>query len=115
MILSKDVCRLSTTSPNGWPHSVPVGYVYMHGNFYIPSFRRAKKVANLWKNNAATIVIDDERTERGVMIECTSRILDGIKAQPFKEYMKKVKGWENDATTVVIKLEPLRKTSWFLK
>jgi hypothetical protein len=29
--------------------------------------------------------------------------------------MKKVKGWQNDETTVVIALTPMRKASWFLK
>ena len=99
LISSKDICRISTISSNGWPHVVPVGYVYLRGKFYIPTDRDAKKVRNLAKNRNATIVVDDERLEHGVMIECGSKILEGSKAQPHREYMKKVKRWQNDETT----------------
>jgi len=114
-ILSRDICRLSTISSNGWPHVVPVGYVYLRGKFYIPTDRRAKKVGNLVKNQNATVVVDDERLEHGVMIECGSRVLEGNKAQPHREYMRKVKRWQNDETNAVIELTPRRKASWFLK
>jgi nitroimidazol reductase NimA-like FMN-containing flavoprotein (pyridoxamine 5'-phosphate oxidase superfamily) len=115
LILSKDVCRLSTISSNGWPHVVPVSYVYRRGRFYIPTNRIAKKVRNLMNKRKATIVVDDERLEHGVMIECSSKILEGHKAQPHREYMKKVKRWKNNETTAVIELTPKRKASWFLK
>jgi general stress protein 26 len=115
LILYRDVCRLSTISSNGWPHIVPVSYVYLRGKFYIPTARRSKKVRNLAKNGNATIVVDDERLEHGVMIECSSKFLEGSKAQPLREYMRKVKRWQNDETTAIIELTPSRKASWFLK
>jgi general stress protein 26 len=115
LILSKDVCRLSTISSNGWPHIVPVSHVYRRGKFYIPTDRGAKKVRNLAKNSNATIVVDDERLEHGVMIECSSKIIEGNKAQPLRDYMRKVKRWQNDETTAIIELTPSRKASWFLK
>jgi nitroimidazol reductase NimA-like FMN-containing flavoprotein (pyridoxamine 5'-phosphate oxidase superfamily) len=112
---SKDICRISTLSQNSWPHTVPVGYVFLDGTFYVPASPKSRKIRNLRMNSKATPVIDDETTECGVMIECTSTILEGIDAKPMKEYMTKAKGWQNDDTTLVIKLEPLRKSSWFLK
>src|SRR2546425_6822871 len=115
LILSRDICRLSTISSNGWPHIVPVSYVYLRGKFYNPTDRRARKVRNLAKNNKATIVVDDERLEHGVMIECSSKIIEGNKAQPLRDYMRKVKRWQNDETTAIIELTPSRKASWFLK
>jgi general stress protein 26 len=115
LILSRDICRLSTISSNGWPHIVPVSYVYLRGKFHIPTDRRAKKVRNLAKNNKATIVVDDERLEHGVMIECRPKIIEGSKAQPLRDYMRKVKRWQNDETTTIIELTPSRKASWFLK
>jgi len=115
LIRSKDVCRLSTISANGWPHVVPVSYVFLRRKFYIPTDRRTKKVRNLMKNGNATILVDDDRLERGVMIECGSKILSDSKAQPHREYMRKTKQWQNDETTEVIELTPNRKASWFLK
>jgi hypothetical protein len=49
------------------------------------------------------------------MMECEPKILIGAKAKKFRDYMRRVKGWQNDATTVIIVLTPLRKASWFLK
>jgi hypothetical protein len=60
-------------------------------------------------------MVDDENTERGVMVECDSSIIEGDAAEPFRLYMRKAKGWENDEGTLIIKLTPRRKTSWFLK
>ncbi len=81
----------------------------------MPSSQDAKKAKNLRRDKRATLVIDDERTERGLMVECNAKILDGAKAESFRKYMREVKRWKNDETTMVIELEPLRKASWFLK
>ena len=115
LVLSKDIGRLATISSDGWPHSIPVGYLYLHGKFYVPSAPNTKKIRNLKKNMKATLVIDDEDTEHGLMIECNSKILEGIKAERFKRYMREVKRWQNNETTVVIELNPHRKVSWFPK
>jgi len=115
LIISKDILALSTVSQYGWPHCVPVSYVYLDGKFYIPASSKSKKIRNLRQNHRATILVDDAKTESGVMMECESKILIGAKAKKFRDYMTRVKGWQNDATTVIIVLTPLRKASWFLK
>jgi nitroimidazol reductase NimA-like FMN-containing flavoprotein (pyridoxamine 5'-phosphate oxidase superfamily) len=112
-VLSRDVCRLSTISRNGWPHSVPVSYVYLKGKFWIPSNTSTKKVRNLKKKSKATIVIDDEKNESGVMLECNSRIIDGKTLEDLRRYMRRVKHWQNDQRTLIIELVPIRKASWF--
>jgi len=115
LVLSKDIGRLSTISANRWPHTVPVSYLYLRGRFYVPTAQNSKKVKNLKKNKRATLVIDDELTEHGLMVECNAKILDSARAEPFKKYMREVKRWKNDQTTIVIELEPRRKASWFSK
>ncbi len=115
LVVSKDLCRMSTISASGWPHCVPVSYVHLEGSFYVPSLRDSKKTRNLTRNRNVTIVIDNEENESGVMIECDSLILEGKRAQKLQEYMRKTKGWKNDETTAIIKLSPLRVSSWFLK
>ena len=50
--------------------------------------------------------------ESAVMMECESEILSGTGGQKLKDYMRRVKGWQNDDTTVIIVLTPLRKASW---
>lgn len=112
---SKDILALSTFSQHGWPHCVPVSYVYLDDKFYVSARSKSKKIRNLRQNPRATILIDDAETESGVMLECESKILTGEKAKKFRDYMKKAKGWQSDETTVVIALTPMRKESWFLK
>ncbi|MDG6928605.1 MAG: pyridoxamine 5'-phosphate oxidase family protein [Nitrososphaerota archaeon] len=112
LVEENDLCRLATLSPNGWPHCVPVGYVYLGGSFYVPASGNSKKVLNLRGTNRATILIDEEKSESGVMIECVSRMLGGDEAARLREYMRRRKGWQNDETTAVIKLEPVKKASW---
>lgn len=60
-------------------------------------------------------MIDDAETESGVMMECEPKILIGDRARKLKDQMRRVKGWQNDETTVIIVLTPKRKASWFLK
>ena len=115
LIISKDILALSTVSQHRWPHCVPVSYVYLDGKFYIPASSKSKKIRNLRRNHRATILMDDAETESGVMMECEPKILIGAKAKKFREYVRRVKGWQSDATTVIIVLTPLRKASWFLK
>jgi general stress protein 26 len=106
---------MSTVSSNGWPHIVPVSYVYLLGKFYVPTNPRTAKVRNLARREKATIVVDDELREHGVMIECSSSILRGVRAQLLIDRMRKVKRWQMGDSTVVIQLTPRRKVSWFLK
>lgn len=115
IVLSKDICRLSTISTNHWPHTVPVGYVYQNGKFYVPSAPNTKKLRNLERNGRATLLVDDEDSQHGLMIECKSKILRDAEASPFLKFMRGVKKWQNDQKTVVIELDPQRKVSWFLK
>ena len=57
-------------------------------------------------------MIDDGESESGLMMECGSKILTGAEAKKFRDYMRKVKGWQNDETTVIVVLTPKRKASW---
>jgi general stress protein 26 len=115
LIKSNDLLTLATVSQNGWPHSIPVGYIHLEGKFYVPASSKSKKVRNLKQNHRATILVDDDETESGVMMECEPKIFSGAKAKKFRDYMRRVKGWQNDETTVIIVLTPLRKASWFFK
>jgi len=115
LIESNDLLSLSTVSQNGWPHCVPVSHIFFDGKFYIPASSTSKKVRNLRQNHRATILVDDDETESGLMVECEPNILSGAKAKKFRDFMRRVKGWQNDETTVIIALTPMGKASWFLQ
>ncbi len=115
LIASNELCRISTLGPSGWPHLVTVGYAYLNETFYIPASRLSKKVRNLRNNPKATILIDDEDNQGGIMLECYGAILENDKAEKSREFMRTTKGWKNDETSVILSLQPVRKASWFLK
>jgi general stress protein 26 len=115
LIGSKDILALSTVSQHGWPHCVPVSYVCLNDKFYVPAGSKSKKIRNLRQNRRATILIDDVETQSGVMMECDPKMVTGVKAKKFRDYMRRVKGWQNDETTIIIVLTPMKKASWFLK
>jgi len=114
LVRSNDLCRLATNNTNGWPHIVPMSYVFLSGLFHIPANKGSRKVRNLERDPKATLLIDEgEHREHGLMTECSSKILYDQSANAMKKYMRRVKGWQNDENTVIIRLKPLRKTSWF--
>ncbi len=112
---SVSIGRLGTISENGWPHVVPVGYLFFRGAFYVPTNQSAVKMDNTRRDSRATIVIDDEEMERGVMLECKVDVLSTTAADRWRKSMREKKGWRNDQGTAVIRLTPMRKVSWFLK
>ena len=115
LIELNDLLSLPTVSQNGRPHCVPVSYVYLYRKFYVPASATSKKIRNLRQTHRATILVDDDETESGLVMECEPKILSGAKAKKFRDYMRRVKGWQNDETIVIIVLTPLRKASWFFK
>lgn len=92
---------------------MPVGYIFLDDVFYIPTKADSKKVRNLQTSSKASILIDEDAKDRGIMIECSASILKGTSAKPFKQYMTNLKAWKNNNQTVIIKLVPVRKVSWF--
>jgi len=82
LVESNDLLSLSTVSQNGWPHCVPVSYVYLDRKFYVPASSKSKKIRNLRQNHRATILVDDDQTESGLMMECEPKILTGSPGSP---------------------------------
>jgi hypothetical protein len=115
LIGSRDLCRISTISPNGWPHLVPVSYVHLDETFYIPAGKDSKKVRNLRKDPKATILIDVEESESGVMLECHATMLENENGKNLRNFIRDKKGWKIDETTVIIALHPLNTIFWSLK
>ena len=114
-IKTRDTCRIATVGRDGWPHCVPVGYVYERNLFYIPSARTAKKVSNLRTNGLACLVIDDDNSrERGVMIQGRARIVRGRRFAMLGTWMESKTGWTMGSDTVMVVFKPFRKASWNL-
>ena len=113
-IKTRDTCRIATLGTDGWPHCVPVGYVYEKELFYIPSSRASRKVSNLRANSRACVVIDDDNEERGIMIQGNVRIVEGRRAAKLRTWMVAKTGWTMDSDTVMVLFKPVHKASWNL-
>ncbi len=60
-------------------------------------------------------MIDNEKSESGIMLECYGAILENDKAEKLREFMRTTKGWKSDETSIILSLQPIKKVSWFLK
>jgi nitroimidazol reductase NimA-like FMN-containing flavoprotein (pyridoxamine 5'-phosphate oxidase superfamily) len=113
LVRTHDVCRIATVSRDGWPHCVPVGYLYKNGRFYIPGNKKSKKVMNLRNDPRACIVIDDEQ-ENVLMVQGRVRIVEGRDSLKLKRWMTAKTGWtlgkESDGAILVLK--PSKKARW---
>jgi nitroimidazol reductase NimA-like FMN-containing flavoprotein (pyridoxamine 5'-phosphate oxidase superfamily) len=113
LVRMHDVCRIATVSRGGWPHCVPVGYLYKNGQFYIPASKKSKKVRNLRADSRACVVIDDEQ-ESVLMIQGRVRIVEGREFLELKRWMTAKTGWtlgkESDGAILVLK--PSKKAKW---
>jgi nitroimidazol reductase NimA-like FMN-containing flavoprotein (pyridoxamine 5'-phosphate oxidase superfamily) len=113
LVRAHNVCRIATVSRDGWPHCVPVGYVYRNGFFYIPTNKKSKKARNLRVNTRASIVIDDEN-ERVLLIQGRAEVVVGERFRKLRKMMTSRTGWTigEQSTGAILVLSPERKAAW---
>lgn len=115
LVKGRDVCRIATITQDGWPHCVPVGYLYRKGQFYIPVNKSSKKVSNIRANHRACIVIDDEK-ERVLMIQGHVEIIEDKRFIKLKRWIIAKTGWTigEQSTGAILVLTPEKKAAWKL-
>lgn len=117
IITSNDQCRMATVGKDGWPHCVPVGYVYKDRLFYIPSDKRTKKISNIRTNKKVCIVIDDENSGAGVTIQGYAEMIEDERFTQLKNWMEQLTGWSISGYRkgLMLVIRPVRKASWELE
>lgn len=115
-IRSRDTVRIATVGPKGWPHCVPVGYLYRNRRLYIPAGKTSKKVRNLRLDNRACLVIDDEKRSSGVLLLGLVEIIEDERFLSLKRWMNSVTGWTvgEPGETVMLQVRPIGFVSWML-
>lgn len=113
---SKWVCRIATASPDGWPHNVPVGYLFDGKAFYMTSDPGSKKLKNMAENNRVCIIIDvPEKPRRAIMVQGQATLVEhGEEFERINDFMHKEWGgkkWK-EGEQVAVKIVPTRKVSW---
>jgi nitroimidazol reductase NimA-like FMN-containing flavoprotein (pyridoxamine 5'-phosphate oxidase superfamily) len=115
LLKGHDICRIATITQDGWPHCVPVGYLYRKGQFYIPVNKSSKKVSNLRANHRACIVIDDEK-QNVLMVQGHVEIIEDKRFTKLKRWMTVKTGWtiSEPSLGAILVLRPEKKASWKL-
>jgi len=113
---SQWVCRIATASSDGWPHNVPVGFVFDGKSFYVSSDPGAKKLRNMAENNRVCIIIDvPAKPRRAVMVQGFATLFErGDEFERINELVSKQWGgkkWK-EGEQVAVRIDPTKKASW---
>lgn len=113
---SQWVCRIATASSDGWPHNVPVGFVFDGQAFYMTSDPGAKKLRNMAQNNRVCIVIDEPaEPRRAVVVQGLATLIEhGEEFERINEFIYKQWGgkkWK-EGEQVAVRIDPTKKVSW---
>jgi|FaiFalFF_MnMetaG_3_1042247.scaffolds.fasta_scaffold01267_6 nitroimidazol reductase NimA-like FMN-containing flavoprotein (pyridoxamine 5'-phosphate oxidase superfamily) len=96
---SVDTCRIATVDPNGYPHCVPVGFLYHRGRVYIPTVARTRKARNIGLNSKCCIVVDvyERGVGRGLMLQGEAELVRGQAYRRLKRTVERISGWHLDS------------------
>lgn len=97
---SHELCRLATSSRDGMPQITPVLYVMDQDKPVIATDYGTKKLKNLKENPKVSLLVDDEDTTRGLMIQGECEIFERG-----EEYLRLLK-------ILFEKIEYYRKNPW---
>lgn len=79
--------RLAVVDDEGWPHVVPLWFVWADGRFYVNNLERSKRTRLLRAGAKAALTVDagDEYGElRGVSCAVEQRFLDTEATEPYR-------------------------------
>jgi uncharacterized protein len=115
-LMSQWVCRIATASPDGWPHNVPVGFVFDGTTFYMTSDPGAKKLRNMAENNRVCIVVDEPtKPRKAIMVQGLATLVDrGEEFERINELIHQRWGgkkWK-EGEQVAVRISPTKKVSW---
>ena len=114
---SQWVCRIATASSDGWPHNVPVGFVFDGEAFYLTSEPGAKKLRNMAENSSVCIVIDQPKPRKAIMVQgLATQFERGEEFERINEIIYRQWGgkkWK-EGEQVAVRIDPTRKVCWGL-
>ena len=58
LLRSERVVVVSTNGPRGWPHSMPMWFVWRDGEIWIWTYAKSQKVRNLERDPRATLLVE---------------------------------------------------------
>ena len=73
------VLRLATLERDGWPHVVPLWFLWHGGAFWVHNLRQSRRTRNLERGGPASVVVDDGVSYeqlRGVTARVTVQLVE---------------------------------------
>jgi nitroimidazol reductase NimA-like FMN-containing flavoprotein (pyridoxamine 5'-phosphate oxidase superfamily) len=114
-----EVGRLATIGKDGFPHTVPVCYIYRAGSVWVATDYETAKYRNLQSNNKVALVVDaGYDANHGIVIQGLATIFE--RGQEFRDiyamFHKKF-NWVRaspwgEGEVPFIKIEPVHKACW---
>lgn len=114
---------LSTLGPDGFPHSVPLGYVLLGDRLYLGVRDGTQKVRNVEREPRVSLVLytpRDRGPQRGVMIQGTAEVIrDPEDVQKVRRAAGRLRGGEARSDTppagmLYLRVTPERIRRWTL-
>jgi PPOX class probable F420-dependent enzyme len=114
---------LSTVGPNGYPHSVPIGYFRLGDDIYLGCRTGTQKVKNIERNPKVSLVLESGSSRRdikGVMIQGRATVYtDPDNVLRLSREAARLRGTPDDELPQVprpgaayIRVQPRRVISW---
>ena len=114
---------LSTIGPNGYPHSVPIGYFRLGDDIYLGCRAGTQKIKNIERNPKVSLVLESGSTRRdikGVMIQGRATVYtDPDNILRLSREAARLRGVPDDQLpqeprpgAAYIRVEPRRVISW---
>jgi nitroimidazol reductase NimA-like FMN-containing flavoprotein (pyridoxamine 5'-phosphate oxidase superfamily) len=111
---------LSTTGPNGYPHSVPIGYFLIDNKLILGCRDGTQKVKNIERDGRVSLLWENGRGEdslKGILFQGDARIVrDSAERMELKAEACRQRGVappsELSSTSVYIEVTPVKTISW---
>ena len=114
-----EVGRLATISADGFPHVVPVCYIYHSGELWVATDYGTAKYRNLLSNKSTALVVDaGYDSNRGILIQGRAKIYEkGPEFRRIYAVFRKKFNWVRanpwkEGEAPFVKITPLHKACW---
>jgi len=113
-----DLGRLATISPDGFPHVVPVSYLYYRWKIWVAVDYGTRKLRNMLKNKRIGFAVDEYNPNRGILIQGTVKIIEkGVEYREIYKMFTEKFAWVRatpwkEGEAAFISIQVLKKAGW---
>jgi len=107
---------LTTLGPDGYPHTVPMGFFRHQGDFYMGSKHPTRKTRNIEKNPKVSLLLENGRGKPeliGVMLQGEAEVITDPERLLEVKRMRDPSATEAPSGIAYIRVRPLRTVSWW--